>query len=372
MGTDERASGGGAGGLAAGGVMKAARLYGARDIRVEDVPDPDPPEPGEALLAVGCVGVCGSDLHTYLDGRIGDTEVARPAVMGHEFMGRVLAVGEGAHDAFHRPLAVGARVAVDPNIPDVTHEQFEHGNPNLAVKAFLGLFPDDGGLQERMRVPARSCVPVPDALSDDAAALLEPLGVALHTVRLAHLELGDSVAVLGSGPIGLLVQRLARLAGAGAVYAFDRFSWRVDLARRWGATEAHQVEDAFDPVGEIERATGGRGVDVAIEAAWADESVAVAAEVARLGGRVVLAGIPGDDRLAMKHSTARRKGLTLRLVRRMQHTYPRAVELAVSGAVPLDELVSHRFALDATAEAFAVNARYEQGVNKVMVEVAGA
>ncbi len=349
--------------------MKAARLHGPRDIRVDEVPEPGPPGRGEVLLAVGVVGVCGSDLHTYVDGRIGDTAVARPVVLGHEFMGRVLAVGEGALDAFHRPLAVGARVAVDPNIPDVTHEQYERGHPNLAVKAFLGLFPDDGGLQQRMRVPAFTCVPVPDVLSDDAAALLEPLGVALHTVRLAHLELGDSVAVLGSGPIGLLVQRLAQLAGAGAVYAFDRFAWRVEKARGWGATEAHQVDDAFDPVAEIERATSGRGVDVAIEAAWADESVAVAAEVARLGGRVVLAGIPGNDRLTLKHSTARRKGLTLRLVRRMQHTYPTAVELAASGDVPLDELVSHRFALEDTAEAFAVNARYDEGVHKVMVEL---
>lgn len=350
--------------------MKAARLHGARDMRVEDVPEPTSPGPGEALLAVGPVGVCGSDLHTYLDGRIGDTRVARPVVMGHEFMGRVLAVGEGATDASHQPLAVGTRVAVDPNIPDVTHEQFERGHPNLAVRAFLGLYPDDGGLQERMRLPASACVPVPDGLSDDAAALLEPLGVALHTIRLAHLELGDTVAVLGSGPIGLLVQRLARLAGAAAVFAFDRYPWRVELARRWGATEAHPVADAYDPVARVAAATGGRGVDVAIEAAWADESVDVAAEVARLGGRLVLAGIPGDDRLALKHSTARRKGLTLRLVRRMQHTYPRAIELVRSGAVPVDELVSHRFGLERAADAFELNARYDEGVHKVMVDVA--
>jgi len=101
--------------------------------------------------------------------------------------------------------------------------------------------------------------------------------------------------------------------------------------------------------------------------------VAVAAEIARLGGRLVLAGIPGDDRLALKHSTARRKGLTMRMVRRMQHTYPRAIALASSGAVPLDELVSHRFALEAAAEAFELNTRYDEGVHKVMVEVtAGA
>ncbi|MEJ2287181.1 MAG: zinc-binding dehydrogenase [Deinococcales bacterium] len=349
--------------------MKAARLHGPREIRVDEVPEPEPPGPGEALVQVGCVGVCGSDLHTYLDGRIGDTEVVRPAVLGHEFMGRVLAVGEGALDASHRPLVGGERVAVDPNIADVTHEQYELGHPNLAVKAFLGLYPDDGGLQERIRVPASVCVPVPDGLSDDAAALLEPLGVALHTVGLAHLEIGDTVAVLGSGPIGLLTQRLARLAGAGAVYAFDRFDWRVEKARAWGATEAHRVQDPTDALAIVERATAGRGVDVAIEAAWADESVAVAAEITRLGGRLVLAGIPGDDRLALKHSTARRKGLTIRLVRRMKHTYPRAIRLVASGAVDLDDLVSHHYPLERADEAFAVNARYDEGVHKVMVQV---
>jgi L-iditol 2-dehydrogenase len=215
-------------------------------------------------------------------------------------------------------------------------------------------------------------MPVPDELSDDAAVLLEPLGVALHSIDLGRLRLGDTVAVLGSGPIGLLVQRLALLSGARAVYAFDRYPWRVDLARSWGATESHRIEHATDAIAHIERATSGRGVDVAIEVAWADESVAVAAEVARPGGRVVLAGIPGDDRLEMKHSTARRKGLTIRLARRMKHTYPRAIELARSGSVRLDELVSHRFALERTAQAFEVNSRYDEGVHKVIVDVAAA
>lgn len=352
--------------------MRAARLHGPRDIRVEEVADPGPPGPGEALVEVGVVGVCGSDLHTYLDGRIGDTDVPSPLVMGHELMGRVLAVGEGATDLEHRPLAVGARVAVDPTIPDRTHEQYELGNPNLAVEAFLGLYPTDGGLQERIRVPASACFPVPDSVSDDAAALMEPLGVALHAVNLAHVHLGDSVAVLGSGPIGLLIQRLAREAGAGAVYAFDRFGWRVEKARAWGASEAGLVEDAHDPIAAVDRWTAGRGVDVAVEAAWADESVAVAAEAARLGGRLVLAGIPGDDRLTLKHSTARRKGLTIAMVRRMKHSYPRSLRLISQGVVALDELVSHRFALGRTADAFAANARYDEGVLKVMVDVRGS
>ncbi len=352
--------------------MRAARLYGARDVRVDDVPEPAAPGPGEVVVEVGSVGVCGSDIHTYLDGRIGDTPVPEPLVLGHEFMGTVIAASEDARDGGHRPLALGTRVAVDPNIPDINHEQYELGNPNLAVKAFLGLYPTDGGLQERIRVPARICFPVPDALSGDAAALLEPLGVALHSVDLAHLDLGDAVAVLGCGPIGLLIQRLARLSGARQVLGFDRFPWRVAKAREWGASEAHLIEDPRDAIAVVEGATGGRGVDVAIEAAWADESVAVAAEVTRLGGRLVLAGIPGDDRLALKHSTARRKGLTLRLVRRMKHAYPRALALAASGAVPLDELVSHRYPLQQAAEAFAANARYDEGVCKVMVEVAAS
>lgn len=346
--------------------MRAARLYGPRQLRIENLPLPSPPKPDQARIAVTAVGVCGSDLHNYLDARIGDTVIESPVILGHEFAGIVLETGADALDGHGQPLQIGQRVAVDPATPCWRCELCEAGHPNLCRRLhFCGLYPDDGALCEQMNVSARSCFSVPAAISDAGAALLEPLGVALHAVNLAHVRLGDTVAVQGCGPIGLLIQRLLRLSGAGAVYAFDCFPWRAEKAKQWGATDAWTLED--DPVGRIQQLTGGRGVDIAIEAAWADHSVAQAVEMARLGGRVLLAGIPSADEVRFKHSTARRKGLTIKLVRRMKHVYPRAIELVLNGAVDVDDLISHRFPLERAPEAFALNTAYPTGLHKVVI-----
>lgn len=351
--------------------MLAARLYGARDIRIDEVPAPPPPGSGEVLIDVAAVGICGSDLHTYEDGRIGDTQVQSPVVMGHEFAGVVRATGPEAWDGLHQRLAVGQRVAVEPTVSCWHCENCENGHPNLCPNHhFLGLWPHDGALQRQLVVPARNCFPYPDSLSDAAGALLEPLGVAMHAVDLGKLKVARSVMILGCGPIGLLILRLARLSGADPIYAFDRFPWRVEKAKAWGATDAWTL-DAGDPAAIVAEQTHGRGVDVAFEVAWGGEAILQAAEGARLGGRVVLVGIPGDNDLYMRHSTVRRKGLTIMMTRRMKHTYPRAIHLTTNFPQPinLDELVSHRFALSETGKAFATNVAYEPGVFKVVVDV---
>jgi L-iditol 2-dehydrogenase len=350
------------------GTMLAARIHGPQDLRVDEVPVPGPPGPGEALLRITSVGVCGSDLHSYLDARIGDTVVEQPMVLGHEFAAVVVAVDEGAEDGNHQPLLPGTRVAVDPAQPCGRCEMCEQGHPNLCWRMhFCGNYPDDGSLSTFMHMPAHTCFPIPDEIDDDAAALLEPLGVGLHTVDLAKIKVADSVAILGAGPIGLYVLQLAKLSGADPVFVTDKFDWRLKLAERYGAIPINC--DETEPVAAVMEATNGRGVDVAIEAAWADHSVQQAAAMARLGGRVVLAGIPGPDRLEMKHSTARRKGLTIRMVRRMKHVYPRAIRLALSGAVDITGIVSHRFPLIQAPEAFAMNAHYEDQVGKVVIRV---
>ncbi len=349
--------------------MKAVRLYGPRDFRIDQLPEPSEPGRGQVVVAVGPVGVCGSDLHTYLDGRIGDTVLKEPLVLGHEFAGTVVALGPDALDGEGQPLRVGQRVAVDPAIPCWRCDRCEAGHPNLCRNlAFMGLWPHDGALQERVTVPARGCFPLPDALSMDVGALLEPLGVALHAVDLAKLRVAHSVAILGCGPIGLLILRVAKLAGAAPVIALDHYAWRLAMARRWGADEVIDIM-AGDPVEAVRQVTGGRGVDVAIEAAWAGDAVDQAVHMADLGGRVVLVGIPSGDQATFTHSVARRKGLSLVMCRRMKHTYPRAIDLAVRGAVPLEELVTHRFGLHASGEAYALNAAYADGVIKVIIDL---
>ena len=345
----------------------AARLHGPRDLRVERVPHPGPPSAAQALVRVSTTGVCGSDLHTYADARIGDTPIESPLVIGHEFSAVVEAVSPDALDHEFRPLQPGTRVAVDPAQPCGRCELCAQGHPNLCLRLhFCGNFPDGGSLCEWMHMPARSCVPVPDALDDTRAALLEPLGIALHAVDLARVRVGDSVAIIGAGAIGLLILQLARLSGASPVFVTDRLPARLALAARWGGEVIDF--DQEDPVQAIARETRGRGVDIAIEAAWGDHSIAQAIEMLRLGGRAVLVGIPGDDSLTMKHSTARRKGATIRLSRRMKHTYPRAMALALDERVDLATLVTHRFPLARAAEAFVMNAAYADRVVKVVID----
>lgn len=349
--------------------MLAARLYGPRDLRVEHVPEPAAPGAGEALLRVKTVGICGSDLHTYLDGRIGDTALASPLVLGHEFGGVIEAVGTDARDGNDQPLRIGQRVAVDPATPCWRCEFCEAGHPNLCRRMhFCGLFPDDGALRERMIVSARSCFPVPEQITDAGMALLEPLGVALHAVDLGKIKLAHSVVVIGCGSIGLFIVQLARMHGADPIYAFDKFPWRVEKACALGATDAWT--DERDPVEVIKEVTGGRGVDVVFEAAWADHTVWQAGEMAKNGGRVVLVGIPSDDTFTMKHSTARRKGLTIVLSRRMKHVYPRTIRLVTQTPKPvdMDSLISHRFPLAQAAEAFALNVEYPPEMVKVVIE----
>lgn len=352
--------------------MLAARLHGPRDLRIETVPEPGAPKAEHVKIRVTAVGICGSDLHNYLDARIGDTQITQPLVLGHEFAGVVIEVGENALDGEGHPLRVGQRVAVDPATPCWRCEMCEAGHPNLCRRLhFCGLYPDDGSLQEQMIVEARTCFPVPDSISNASAALLEPLGVALHAVDLGKIKLARSVAIIGSGPIGALITRLVRLSGADPIYTFDCFSWRSEQAKRWGATEAWTVTDDLDPVKVIHEVTEGRGVDVVFEAAWADYSIAQAAEMARLGGRVVLVGIPSDDKIGLKHSTARRKGLSIMMSRRMKHTYPRAIQLVTSSPEPIDleTIVSHRFPLSQADKAFALNVDYIENVQKIVIDV---
>jgi L-iditol 2-dehydrogenase len=220
-----------------------------------------------------------------------------------------------------------------------------------------------------MRVPARVCHPLPDNIDDAIGALLETLGVALHATDLAHIRAGASVAILGAGPIGLCITRVVAASGARDLFVADPLPWRRDVARRSAQSVTAIDNQRGEAVERIMELTGGRGVDVAIEAAWSDQSVQQAAEMLRPGGRLVIVGIPAEDRFSMIHSTARRKGLTIAFCRRMKHTYPRAIHLVNSGLVQLDDLITHRFPLQQAADGFELAGRYEPGLVKAILEI---
>lgn len=344
-------------------LMRAARLYTIRDLRVDEIPRPLP-GPGEVLLQVATVGVCGSDVHYYLEGRIGDQVVTAPLVLGHEFSAWVAELGPGVTG-----LETGQLVAVDPAIPCGHCELCQQGHPNLCTRVrFCGTPPIDGVLAEYVVMPAENCFPLPEGFTPEEGALLEPLGIALHTVDLAHIKAGQSVAVFGAGPIGLLTAAVARAQGAGPIYISEPRAARREFARRYVADIALDP-DSQDVVGEIMQATGGRGVDAAFEAAGARQTPNQAAAVLRPGGHLVIVGTPADDTLTLRAFTVRTKGLTIRLVRRMKHTYPRAIRLMQRGTIAVRPLVTHTFPLEHVREAFDLVSAYADGVIKAVIQV---
>jgi L-iditol 2-dehydrogenase len=346
--------------------MRASRLHAVRDLRVEDLPRPTP-GPGEVLLKVAAVGTCGSDVHYYVEGGIGDQVVTEPIIMGHEFSAWVAGLGAGVTG-----LEVGQLVAVEPAIPCGECESCLHGHPNLCPDvAFCGTPPIDGVFAEYTVKPAENCFPLPEGFTPAAGAMLEPLGIAIHTVDLAHLRPGYTVAVLGAGPIGLLTAAVARAAGASDLYMTEPLAYRRAFALQYAA-DAVWNPDTDDVVGEIVRATGGRGVDVAFEAAGAPETPDQAARVTRPGGKVVVVGIPSDDTMTFTAGVVRRRGLTIKLVRRMKHTYPRAIALVEKGLVDVESLATHTFPLERIAEAFETVANYDAGVLRAIIQVADA
>jgi len=331
--------------------MRVARLHAPGQLRVNDEPEPVPEEGGE-LLRVGAVGICGSDLLWFAGGEIGDAKLERPLVLGHE----CAAVS-----------ARGERVAVDPAIPCGQCELCRKGHPNLCPQVrFAGHGSQDGFLRDWIAWP-RACVyALPDSISAAEGAMLEPLGVALHAIDLGELRAGMTVGVFGCGPIGLLIVQLARLSGAVKIITTDLLPHRLEAARICGAHQAI-LAGAGSELDEILTATSGRGIDVAFEVAGVQAAVDAAVASVCPGGKVILVGIPADDHTSFAASAARRKGLTIKLVRRMKHTFPRAIDLVAKGLVEVGSLVTHRFSLNDISDAF-LAAQRRDGL-KVMVEL---
>ncbi len=320
--------------------MRVVRLHGAGDVRVADEPEPVA-GPGEVVVRVTAVGICGSDLHWYEESAIGDAALSHPLVLGHEAAG-VIASGPRA----------GQRVAIDPSLACGRCETCARGLGHLCPDVrFLGHSVTDGAMRERITWPADHLVPLPDTIDDLAGAMLEPLGVALHALRLADLRPGGSIGIFGAGPIGRLLVRLALASGAAVVVATDRLPHRVAAAREDGAIA--ELVDGGAERARILDALGGRLLDTAIEIAGDDDAIATAVALVRPAARVVIAGIARGDASALPAAVARRKGLDLRFARRMNRVYPQAIALAETGRIRPAEVVTHEFGLSDAPAAFA-------------------
>lgn len=339
---------------------QAAFIHGVRDVRLGEI-SPPTQAAGTALVDVLAVGICGSDLHYYKDGGIGGAVIQQPFVPGHEFSGRLSA------DIEPLGLARGQLVAVDPATPCKNCEWCEQGYHNLCPRVvFLGAPPYNGALTEQISVPHDSIFALPEGMSADQGAMLEPLGVCVHAIDLAKPKLLESVALLGCGPIGLGILQLLKLNGVGRIIAVDPQSHRSALAKQLGATHVgHSISSVLDH-------TDGLGCHLVIEATNSPDGLAHAIEASRIGGRLIMVGIPdGDSYSTIRAAEARRRGLSLKFSRRMGNVYPRAIELVQSNKVDVDVLVSHHFALDGTPEAFEIQADEQAGLVKSVIHPSG-
>jgi L-iditol 2-dehydrogenase len=306
--------------------VEAARLHGPGDVRVGREPEPRP-APGEVRLTVAAIGLCGSDLHWFEEGSIGDAGLDHPLALGHEFSGR---------------LDDGRLVAADPCIACGECPPCLAGREHLCERSrFAGHSVTDGALRSVMTWPERLLRPLPAGMTAEEGALVEPLGVALHAVDLARVQPGETAAVFGCGPIGLLVIQVLRDLGLAPVVATELLPHRLAAAVAFGAVAASAERPPID-------------VDVAFDTAGMDDALAGAIEACRPGGRVVLVGIPPHDRSSYRASVARRKELTLQLCRRMEAAdLERAIALAAAGRIDLAGLITHRYQLEEARKAFA-------------------
>ncbi len=340
--------------------MKAVKLYGPGDMRLVDVEKPSP-GPGEALVRVKAVGVCASDVHYYHEGRIGDAVVTEPIIMGHEFAGVIAELGEGVTG-----LKVGDPVAVEPAVSCGECELCRAGEINICREIkFCGTPPYDGSLREYIAWPAENCVPVPEEWSMPEVAMLEPLAVGVYGVEMAEPVQGKSVAILGAGAIGLSLLQAAKAAGCGQVTVTDLIPERLEIARKLGADVAL---DANDP--EVVRNVVGSsmGMDIVFEAAGENDAVCQATEIVRPGGMLVVGGIPREDRMCVTASVIRRKGLTIKMIRRSRNTLHRSIELVKQGRIDVSPFVTHTFPVERVVEAFEQAMTRSGGVLRAVVE----
>ena len=333
--------------------MKALRWHGARDLRLEDVPEPSEPQPHEAVVDVAWCGVCGTDLHEFLEGphmiRTGPhplTGAQPPLALGHELSGTVLALGADVPG-----IAVGDRVTADPCWRCGVCFWCTRGEYHLCPKGGSVGLASPGAFAERVTVPLAGLTRLPDNVDDEMAALAEPLSVGLHAVTRANVRPGENVLVLGGGPIGVAVVLAARMAGVAGLYVSEPLAGRREMLSGLGVTETFDPREA-DVRREVFLRTGRIGPDVVIDATGVPGLASLAVNSVRRGGRVVLAGV-GHGSVEFELGQLVFYERTVLGSLGYNFDIPRVIDLMSTGRLDASPLITGRFPLAAGAGAFA-------------------
>lgn len=323
-------------------------------MELREVPDPQPPGPGQVLIRVGAVGVCGSDVHYYTTGRIGDQVVQFPFAVGHEGAGVVEAVGDGV-----LRVTPGQRIAFDPNMPCFDCDQCRKGRHHTCRNTrFLGCPGQvEGCLGELLVMPQESCYPIPDSMSLEEGSLSEPLSIGVYAVKLVGAPvLGKAVAVQGCGPIGLCTT-LALLDAGAHVMATDPIPERRKAIRELGAWSGHPTEALPEEPSLV------------FECCGQQEALDQAVRWLTPGGKLMIVGIPEVDHVHFDAHLCRRKEIAVQNVRRQVDCVQPALDAIATGRMPVSKLVTHRYSLEESPQAFELVSRYQDGVIKAMIHV---
>lgn len=331
--------------------MPAAVLHGIKDLRIDNVLVPGFPAPDEVKVQIGKVGICGSDVHYWENGRIGDFVVREPMILGHECAGTVVEVGENVTH-----LTVGDRVAIEPGVPRlssaVSNYYMKKGQYNLCPDIFFfATPPDDGSFCTFVNHKADYCFKLPDHVSLEEGAMIEPLSTGIYAARVAPVRMGDTVIITGAGPIGLMNLLACKAAGAANIVISDRVPARLEIAREIGASQVVEG-DAAELKAIAQELTEGRGADVCIECAGHPSALQASIGAVRAGGTVVVIGLPPGDEATLNISDLVVREVTLRPIFRYNNTFPTGVDLLASGKVDVKPLISRRFELSEVPEAF--------------------
>jgi L-iditol 2-dehydrogenase len=344
--------------------MKAQKLTGIRQMRMHQVPMPKIVNPTDVLLKIACVGVCGSDVHYYETGRIGNQVVQYPFTVGHECSGTVVDFGPAVQG-----LEKGEPVVVEPAISCGQCDQCCSGRQHTCQSLkFLGCPGQiEGCLSEYLVMPAECCFPTRGKITPQQGVLCEPFAIGLYAAKLSGLCPGQTAAVFGAGPIGLSCLEGVRQQGALRIYVTEKIAERCAIAAGAGATWVGNPdnEDVVKPI----LAKVPSGIDMAFECAGQQETLDQAVKILKPGGKLMLIGIPRQDCISFSPDLVRRKEIAIFNVRRQNHCTQTAVDLIARGKVNLDYMITHTFGFDRTQEAFELVAGYRDGVVKAMIRM---
>lgn len=343
--------------------MKAIMLTGIRRMEMRDIPEPFVNGDHDVKIRMEVVGVCGSDIHYYTQGRIGSQVVRYPFTVGHEGAGTVVAAGKAVSK-----VKPGDRIAIEPAMPCWECDQCLAGRHHTCRKLrFLGCPGQaEGCLSEYIVMPETSCFPIPSQLSFEEAAISEPLAIGVYTVKKSGIVPGSRIAILGSGPIGMSVMLAARSAGCNTVYMTDKIDERLRCVQKSGATWTGNVDHA-DVTGLILEQEPFM-LDAVFECCGKQEAVDQAFALIKPGGKLILVGIPEFDHWSFPTDTGRRKEISIQNIRRQVDCVEPALEGIASGTIKVRSMVTHRFALKDTGDAFELVANYRDGVMKAMID----